>query len=396
MIQNVQNKPKLLNQIPEYILNNSALNNAISQLPKHYNFEIHKTISRIIETQERLQRQNILINLQFPEGLLLYSCMISDILTTFTGCETFISGDVTYGACCIDDLTADEMQADYIIHYGHSCLVPINECAVKTLYVFVEINIDTKHLFETIKKNFTDKNIKYYLMGTIQFNTYIHLLKKQLEEDGYKIVIPQEKPRSSGEVLGCTSPKLEVSQDSRNIVIFVCDGRFHMESTMIQNPQFEFFQYDPYTYRLTIEKYDNPKMMNLRYQQIVNCQKMQPQLVCIIMSTLGRQGSTQILQRIEELLRKHQIQYFTLLISEINFEQLNQLNEVDFFIQIACPRLSIDWGVQFVKPLLTPYETYVMLGEVEWKQIYPMDYYSNNGGAWTNYYHKQKVKLNYE
>lgn len=32
--------------------------------------------------------------------------MISDILTTFTGCETIISGDVTYGACCIDDLTA--------------------------------------------------------------------------------------------------------------------------------------------------------------------------------------------------------------------------------------------------------------------------------------------------
>lgn len=104
--------------------------------------------------------------------------MISDILTTFTSCETFISGDVTYGACCIDDLTADEMQADYIIHYGHSCLIPINECTVKTLYVFVEINIDTKHLFETIKKNFVDKNIKYYLMGTIQFNTFIHLLKK--------------------------------------------------------------------------------------------------------------------------------------------------------------------------------------------------------------------------
>lgn len=37
-----------------------------------------------------------------------------------------------------------------------------------------------------------------------------------------------------------------------------------------------------------------------------------------------------------------------------------------------------------------------MLGEADWKQIYPMDYYSNNGGAWTNYYHKQKVKLNYE
>lgn len=48
----------------------------------------------------------MLINLQFPEGLLLYSCMISDIFSSFTGCETIISGDVTYGACCVDDFTA--------------------------------------------------------------------------------------------------------------------------------------------------------------------------------------------------------------------------------------------------------------------------------------------------
>jgi len=27
-------------------------------------------------------------------------------------------GDVTYGACCIDDLSADTLGADFIIHYG--------------------------------------------------------------------------------------------------------------------------------------------------------------------------------------------------------------------------------------------------------------------------------------
>lgn len=27
-------------------------------------------------------------------------------------------GDVTYGACCVDDLSADELGSDFIIHYG--------------------------------------------------------------------------------------------------------------------------------------------------------------------------------------------------------------------------------------------------------------------------------------
>lgn len=50
-----------------------------------------------------------LVALQFPEGLLMYSCIISDILEKYTQCDTVIMGDVTYGACCVDDYTAKSL-----------------------------------------------------------------------------------------------------------------------------------------------------------------------------------------------------------------------------------------------------------------------------------------------
>ncbi len=83
---------------------------------------------------------------------MLYACLISDIIKNFTNCDTIIMADVTYGACCIDDITADELNTDFIIHYGylkefnrlgHSCLIPINETCKKTMYVFVEISFET-------------------------------------------------------------------------------------------------------------------------------------------------------------------------------------------------------------------------------------------------------------
>lgn len=43
-------------------------------------------------------------------------------LNRFTDAETLIMGDVTYGACCIDDFSARALGCDLIIHYGHSCL----------------------------------------------------------------------------------------------------------------------------------------------------------------------------------------------------------------------------------------------------------------------------------
>jgi 2-(3-amino-3-carboxypropyl)histidine synthase len=60
--------------------------------------------------------------------------------------------------------------------------------------------------------------------------------------------VPQEKPRSPGEVLGCTSPVLAAG----STVLFVADGRFHLESAMIRNPSCTFHQYNPYTGRLTL------------------------------------------------------------------------------------------------------------------------------------------------
>lgn len=39
----------------------------------------------------------------------------------FAGVEqTFIMGDVTFGACCIDDYSAAALGADFLVHYGHS------------------------------------------------------------------------------------------------------------------------------------------------------------------------------------------------------------------------------------------------------------------------------------
>ena len=113
-----------------------------------------------------------------PEGLHMYACMLSDVFEHFTKAECFILCDITYGACCIDDIAADELDADLLIHYGHSCLVPINQTCVKCMYVFVDIFIDSEHLVKTIMFNFPDKesrlilvtvfiSFRLFLMGTI-------------------------------------------------------------------------------------------------------------------------------------------------------------------------------------------------------------------------------------
>ena len=366
---------------------------AISKLPNNYNFEIYKSLDKIKKIKNK-KKSKVRIALQFPDGLMCFSILISDILTTFGKCEIIILGDITYGACCIDDIDCQFLDCDLLIHYCHSCLVPSTKCLVEILYVFVEINIDINHLVKTIEYNFDNSNY-LYLLSSIQFNSSLFLLKRKLIEKGYdknKLIIPQCKPRVQGEVLGCTSPILN-KKNENNYVIFICDGRFHMESVMIQNPLFKYYQYNPFNHRFTIEEYDYKLMKNIRYKQMEIFKNIN--YIGIIFGTLGRQGNPSILKRLCSLLNKNNKKYIIIMLNEITQNKIINYNKCECFIQLACPRLSIDWSDQFTKPMLTPYEIYLILDPKKYKNdIYEMNNYSNETGEWGHFFKEKKDKDN--
>lgn len=358
-------------------------------LPQRYHFEIPKTIWKLRKVHARH------VGLQMPDGLLLWAPQILQILKRFGRSEEMVKaneplrvtimGDVNFGACCIDDFGAKAIGVDFLVHYGHSCLIPIDQTVCKALYIFVRIDIDIDHLVETIKMNFGGSERHRLeplaLMGTVQFNSGVCQGQQRLVEEGFvNVEVKQSKPLSQGEVLGCTAPSL--SSDCPRC-IFVCDGRFHLESLMMQNPSCEFFRYDPYTQVLTTESLDRPKLEQLRFQQI--CEARKSKLVGLILGTLGRQGSVGVLEGVKKLFDENQVEHFVILISEITKEKLNLFRTVDAWVQIACPRLSLDWGHLCDKPLLSSYEAYQMFSQTGLPTLGPMDYYANKAGPWGNY-----------
>ncbi|KAF4496865.1 diphthamide biosynthesis 1 [Fusarium agapanthi] len=364
--------PRLLNQVPKEILENADLKAAVALLPANYNFEIPKTIHRIQTSNAKR------VALQMPEGLLLFATTISDILTQFCpGVETLIMGDVTYGACCIDDYTARALGCDLLVHYAHSCLIPVDVTTIKTLYVFVDISIDATHLLASLERNFASgKTIA--VVGTIQFNATIHGVKSSLERGGFRVLVPQIAPLSKGEILGCTSPRLK-DDDNIDLILYLGDGRFHLESIMIHNPSIPAYRYDPYSRKLTREAYGHEEMQSLRRTAIHSARTARKW--GLILGALGRQGNPHTLGLIEKELKARGIPIVHLLLSEIFPGKLALMSDVECWVQVACPRLSIDWGYAFPRPLLTPYEALVALGErQDWGEgVYPMDYYGKDG-----------------
>lgn len=202
---------------------------------------------------------------------------------------------------------------------------------------------------------------------------------------------------------------------------YVGDGRFHLESIMIANPTVPAFRYDPYSKKFTRELYEHQEMRTVRGEAVRAARKG---LVAdpgngggagkwaVTLGTLGRQGSLSVLkvsrphrtsalaemklimQTIQDTLPRSADPPFMLLLSELSPQKLALFSEdeISTFVQTSCPRLSIDWGYAFPRPLLSPYEASVAMGRIRgWGGLelqdkagvkedgqgdYPMDFYA--------------------
>lgn len=234
-------------------------------------------------------------------------------------------GAARSGTTCADDAT-----------------VPVSQTTLRTLYVFVEIQVDPLHLALSVRRNFPNEReafrrdvlgtggggaqievglegaadkgeedparpLRLALVSTIQFISAVQdlrealsdalppleasatssstalvpstsrdaLLRARAEDLGvwrgaYSIVVPQVRPLSPGEVLGCTAPRLDPDVDA---LLYIGDGRFHLESIMIANPGVPAFRYDPYDKRFTREGYDHAEMRRLRAESVQTARK---------------------------------------------------------------------------------------------------------------------------
>ena len=112
------------------------------------------------------------------------------------------------------------------------------------------------------------------------------------------------------------------------------------------------------------------------------------------------------MQTIQSSLPESDTPPYMVLLSELSPLKLSLLPQLAVFVQTSCPRLSIDWGYAFDRPLLSPYEASVALGRIRgWDGLkveelqegqggYPMDFYADKSlGPWTPRYTEEKVKV---
>ena len=75
-----------------------------------------------------------------------------------------ILADTTYGSCCVDEIAAQHVDAQVVVHYGRSCLSP--PARLPVIYVFTKQPVDKEAVIAAFETEFgTDKSRPVILMS---------------------------------------------------------------------------------------------------------------------------------------------------------------------------------------------------------------------------------------
>lgn len=283
------------------------------------------------------------VGIQLPNGLKRKAIEI---------CEKFenavLSGESCFGACDIDVAMLEDV--DVLYHYAHTKLVNIE----KVVYVPFYIDYEPEKVVEKLKEI---KERKIALTSTAQYCHRLPELKKMLEEIGFSVELRKGGPRLEmpGQVLGCDYSALK--DVKAEAVVFVGDGLFHAKGAVLYTGK-KVYAINPLSLELC--EVNAQDFVRERYFLISRCVGFKS--VGILVSTKPGQKRLKIAERIKEKAVERGLKAIIIYMGEITPEKLENL-PFDFYVSTGCPRISYDEYKRFKRPIITPKEFEVLIGE---------------------------------
>ncbi|KAF8632476.1 hypothetical protein AX15_001875 [Amanita polypyramis BW_CC] len=336
--------------------------------------------------QEILRNDYKRIALQFPDELLHNSVPIYQRLKARIGSERelYVLADTSYGSCCVDEVAAQHVDADAMVHYGYACMSQTSRLPV--IYVFGKKRIDADHcakaLADALRANIPSESqridgpilLRHDVAFTHQAGELIQKLKHTLET--LDTSIRHQKPPTRS----FPNPPLDSSQDHHEnspiqypTILYIGDESLGLTNLLMTNAASTIISYNPTTHTTRLESSKSNKLLMRRYAVVQKARDAD--VFGILVGTLGVASYLPLIKHLRILLAKNRKKSYTICVGKLNPAKLANFLEIECFVLVACPENSLIESKDFFRPIVTPFELEVALqAKQSWTGKYVLDF----------------------
>jgi len=309
--------------------------------------------------------------IQLPEGLKPYALSIATTVES-VGVQVLVSADPCYGACDLAVYDAQALQADLIVHYGHTEM--IKQPAIPAVYFETRTNIDIKAAVKRALPLLEPWN-SIGLVTTVQHVHEIGKAKDVLLGERKRVVIGDAgRLRYAGQIIGCDYSNAKIMTDQIDAFLFVGSGKFHAMGISLATSKPTIVA-DPYEERAFSVEGEAEKTRRQRMTNVSEAKRAQ--IFGIIVGLKPGQTRLQRAVEIKNKLQDKGRKTVVFALKEITPEALMQFPTIDAFVNTACPRIVLDDAPRFSRPMLTINEALVTIEEMDWETLCKKGWFEN-------------------
>lgn len=302
---------------------------------------------------------------QLPEGLRWRGPGIVDDLADLADAEVMLSGEPTFGACDLADAEAASVGCGMLVHFGHTGFPNLGDYEVPVHFASVD-HTRRQPIEPLLKEALPMLSSPVGLLSTSQDIDLLDDAREWLTDHDLEARTAEGKGRIAlaGQVLGCNYTAGRRIEDADSY-LFLGSGDFH--------PLGLAMALDEPTVVLDIERGEVRELSDLtdrilRQRHAAIAAAEDADRWGLVVSTKAGQHRPDQARLLKDKAADHGLDAQILVLDTVSPELLSQYRRLDAFVNLACPRIATDDYHRYDKPLLTPIEFDILIGEREWSE----------------------------
>ncbi|PLB45446.1 putative diphthamide biosynthesis protein Dph2 [Aspergillus steynii IBT 23096] len=295
--------------------------------------------------------------------------------------KLYILADTSYGTCCVDEVAAEHVDADVVVHYGRSCLSPTARLPV--IYVFTHKPLPMEPVVRAFKETYPDTTTKVILAADVTYTDHVPSLYSRLVEEGYTNLFATELLHNPSSAIPNRTVPDSVRDSSETLsdwqLFHISDPPTALLLTLASRVASIYIYPTNDLANEHVKPVPASTAATLRRRYAILTSLSTVPIFGILVNTLSVKNYLHIVDHVRERIAAAGKKSYLFVVGKLNAAKVANFSEIGGWVVIGCWESSLVDSKDFWKPVITPFELELTLkGDAErvWTGAWQSDFQS--------------------
>jgi len=270
-----------------------------------------------------------------------------------------ILADTSYGSCCVDEIAAEHVEADAVIHYGRACLSPTARLPV--LHIFTQSRFDEAAAVEAFVEAFPHSETNVILTADIPYASHVQSMADRLSVMGYAAVFAAKIVHDPSSLIpNRTLPQMILENPEQLSAWHI----YHIAepptalllnlTSKVQSVRIFRPDLDGAIGNAQAQEANTSMVLRRRYALVTSMSTVSTW--GILINTLSVKNYMHVVDHVKKQIAASGKKSYLFVVGKLNAAKIANFAEIGGWVVIGCWESSLIDSRDFFKPILTPFE----------------------------------------